>query len=322
MNAEEALKEMMFAQVADVQATPALGGAVRRRHRRRLARFRTAGAALVMVAVAGTVPAYLTVTSAGEPTSSPTEREAAATIRSAIVVPDVVGKDAKVAGQALKAAGLNVQSRMGPRSSDMPAGIVVSQNPPAGDDAEPGAKVTVIVSSSSEAGLKEIKPKKLPPELGDLGDEGGHRFAGVDFVYLPEGLKWEPWFNSDAFGNTSNSTSWNESGKMTDGYGIQVIVYGGKAVERISERMAGYGRQGAEPIDIRGKEAYLVSVGEPPGELANDKNIPSGEPRARVLTWVENPGLAIELLMSPDYAKKIDADAELKKIADALRPAK
>ncbi|WP_371782654.1 PASTA domain-containing protein [Streptosporangium subroseum] len=321
MNAEEALKETMLAQVADVQATPALGGAVRRRHRRRVTRLRTAGAALAMVAVAGTVPAYLTMTSAGELASSPRESEAVATIRSGIVVPDVVGKDAKVAGQALKAAGLNVQSSVGSPSSDMPAGIVVSQSPPAGDDAEPGAEVTVIVSSSSEAGLTVTKPQKLPPQLGDLGDEGGHRFAGVDFVYLPEGLKWVPSFESDAFGNTSNSTSWSESGKTTDGYGIQVIVYGGKAVERVSERMAGYGEQGAEPIEIRGKEAYLVSVGEPPGELANDKNTPSGEPRARVLTWVENPGLAIELLMSPGYAKKIDADAELKKIADALRPA-
>ncbi|WP_336208583.1 hypothetical protein [Nonomuraea sp. LPB2021202275-12-8] len=126
---------------------------------------------------------------------------------------------------------------------------------------------------------------------------------------------------SDSFGHTSDSTAWNESGKLTDGYGLQVIVYGGKAVERVSERMAGYGEQGAEPIVIRGKEAYLVSVGEPPGELANDKNTPSGEPRARVLTWIENPGLAIELLMSPAYAKKVNADAELKKIANALRPA-
>ncbi|MCG5217115.1 PASTA domain-containing protein [Streptosporangium sp. KLBMP 9127] len=322
MNAEEALKEAMSAQVADVQATPALGGAVRRRHRGRILRFRTAGAALVMVAIAGAVPAYLAVTSGSDPTAAPATREAAATVRSGIAVPDVVGMDAKAARRTLEAAGLVSQYKMGPRSDTTPANIVVSQDPAAGAEAEPGTEVAITLPAARpEREPQEAINQELPPDLGDLGEEGGHRFAGVDFVYLPEGLKWTHWFVRNTFGKTSDSTMWNDSGKNTDAYGIQVIVYSGDAVDKISERMTGYGKQGAEPIDIRGKEAYLVSVGEAVGELANDENTPPGEGSTRTLIWVVNPDLAIELMMSPDYAKRIDGDAELKKVAEALRPA-
>lgn len=60
MNVEEALRDAMAAQVAGVHASPSLGQAVRRRSRRHVVRFRTAGAAVLTAAVAVGVPVALT----------------------------------------------------------------------------------------------------------------------------------------------------------------------------------------------------------------------------------------------------------------------
>ncbi|WP_405144519.1 peptidylprolyl isomerase [Sphaerisporangium sp. NBC_01403] len=62
MNVEEALKDAMSAHVADVRAPVMMGQAVRRRHRSHVVRFRTAGAAVLTVAVAGAFPAYMALT--------------------------------------------------------------------------------------------------------------------------------------------------------------------------------------------------------------------------------------------------------------------
>uniref|UniRef100_UPI0013B3C00D hypothetical protein n=1 Tax=Nonomuraea lactucae TaxID=2249762 RepID=UPI0013B3C00D len=59
MKVEDALAEAMARHVADVQASPALGRAVRRGHRAHVIRFRTAGAALATVAVAVAAPLAL-----------------------------------------------------------------------------------------------------------------------------------------------------------------------------------------------------------------------------------------------------------------------
>ncbi|YCK34173.1 hypothetical protein ACNF49_08790 [Actinomadura sp. ATCC 39365] len=59
MTIEDDLAEAMAAHVAEVQAGPGLGSAVRRGHRARVSRLRVAGAVIVTAAVAVTVPVML-----------------------------------------------------------------------------------------------------------------------------------------------------------------------------------------------------------------------------------------------------------------------
>ncbi|MDF5751570.1 Stk1 family PASTA domain-containing Ser/Thr kinase [Spongiactinospora sp. TRM90649] len=355
MSIEDALKDAMSGHVGDVRADPATGAAIRRRHRRRVVGLRTAGAALVTAVVAGSVPVYLAVNAGperGGDVASGATSTAGATVAPGAVVPDLARMTSEQADQALKAAGLRGRFYDVP-SSDVPGGSVVSQAPPPGAPAEPGSDVRVNVAN----GTKD----KLPSEMGDLGD-GGTRFAGVDWKYLPGGLKWANWFVEDTFGVNSAATSWSFSGRSDGTYGIEVVVYRGGAVADIRKRMDGYRDQGAEPIKIRdGKRAFLVSVGEAVGELvpptdkvtmtstfdptsepepsgtpkdpealeeelkfdeANKQGKPApneGEPMSstRTLVWVESSGLAVEIMASPDFAAKVDVDAELKKIAEA-----
>ena len=121
MNAEEALKEMMFAQVADVQASP---GTRRRRpqeapqapgqvsHRRRGARHGGSGRDVPHLRGDFGGRAHVVPDGKGK-RWRPSGPESWSLTSSA--------RTPRSAGQALKAAGLNVQSRVGPLSSDMTA---------------------------------------------------------------------------------------------------------------------------------------------------------------------------------------------------------
>ncbi|MFI0417609.1 PASTA domain-containing protein [Spongiactinospora sp. 9N601] len=355
MTIEDELKDAMSTQVGDVRAGAGTAAAVRRLHRRRAVRLRTAGAALVTAAVAGAVPLYLAMSPGQQPGP---ERGAAlgATVRPGVVMPDLAKMTMEQAERALDRAGLTADYKSAP-SSTVRGGTVISQSPAAGMALEPGARVTVTVSD----GTKD----KLPPELGDL-DEGGRRFAGIEWKYLPDGLKWEGWYVEDSFGADSLATSWNIPADTGEPPGVNVVVYRGGSAAEAADRLTRYGKEGAESITVRNdRKAYLVDVGEKDWVLGGDESepaptatftelpaeslsaeptmmpsedgeksaepsepeatepsepeaTPSGESGSRLMLWQESPELAIEVMISAELAGKMGADAELKKIAESL----
>ncbi|MEU6429627.1 PASTA domain-containing protein [Microbispora sp. NPDC046973] len=325
MNVEEALREAMAAQVAGVHASPSLGQAVRRRNRRHVVRFRTAGAAVLTAAVAVGVPVALAarpdaapaVGSLAGPGATGTGVPAASAASSGDtvatpegVVPDVVGKSAAEVSALLKEAGYTV--RMTKVVTDQaPAGTVFAQMPQPGTAAPAGAAVTITIATTAgptPSTTEGTQDPQMPQDLGDLGD--GRTLGGVHVGYLPEGLEWGKWSGKDGFGKRSYTTSWVEPGLEPGMYSVQMIVYRKDAASVLAKRMQGYAAQGAEPIDVGGRKAYLVSLSE-----GGDRILDGG---TRTIVWTIAPGVGAEVMISPDYAAKLGkaaADRELKKIA-------
>ncbi|MEV0596796.1 PASTA domain-containing protein [Nonomuraea cavernae] len=293
MKAEEALAQAMADHVADVQAAPTLGGAVRRGHRAHVVRFRTAGAALVTAAAAVAVPLALNT---GQPVAGPAASYATGEDRAVIAtvkVPSVVGMDVADAVKTLRDAGLVVNDP----ETETAKGNVSGQEPAADTEVARGEVVMLTVGS----------PGSMPQDLGDLGD--GRTFGGIHLGYLPEGLAWSRWSGKDGFGEKSYTTSFAPGGDEKDGYGIQVVVFEGQATRHVRQRLATFpGR-----VDIGGKKGYLTSVtegGESMQEAADDTTLTIG--------WIPRAGLAVEVYLSPGYAGRVDGPAELRKVAEGI----
>ncbi|MEU7749755.1 PASTA domain-containing protein [Nonomuraea sp. NPDC049158] len=299
---EEAIAEAMATHVAGVHAGPTLGRDVRRRHRAHVLRFRTAGAALVTALVAVTVPALI---NSGEP---PRAQHAATgqdqAVMDLVTVPDVVGKPVAEAVETLKQAGLVVED---PETAT-DTGSVRVQTPAAGQEVTKGTNVQLTVG-------QEVS---VPQDLGDLGD--GRTFGGIHIGYLPDGLEWGKWSGKNGFGKTSYTTTFVQPGQPEGYYSVQVVVFAGEASKQVAQRLARFSDQGAETLDISGKEAYLANVTEG-GEVATDTT-DNSEGSTSTIGWTLRKGLAVEVYISPDYAKKVDAAAELKRIAEGLEPVK
>ncbi|MFI6293423.1 PASTA domain-containing protein [Nonomuraea sp. NPDC050790] len=292
---EEELREAMARHVADVHAPPTMGRSVRRARRRHVVRFRTAGAALLTAAVAVTVPVVLT---SGEPKPVRGNETATAVVVTKVTVPDVNGLKLDQAVRTLKAAGLKVDD-----VSEVPH-LVIRQDPPAGQEVDPGTKVTLFAAQQ---------------DLGDLGD--GRRFGGIEVTYLPDGLAWGKWSGKNGFGKTSYTTSFDEPNK--DGsYSIQVVVFAGEAASFVTNRLAEFPGQGAETVEIKGEKAYLANVSEG-GEVAKAGAYTEPEGGTHTIGWKLRDGLAVEVMMSPFRAEKIGKDAikdELVRVAEGIRP--
>jgi serine/threonine-protein kinase len=80
-----------------------------------------------------------------------------------VSVPFVVGQTQEDAEQEIKAAGLEVEVVTEP-SEDVPEGVVISQDPTGGSEAEPGDIVRIVVSEGPGA-------RPLPDVTGDDGDD-------------------------------------------------------------------------------------------------------------------------------------------------------
>jgi len=330
MNVEEALKDAMAAQVAGVHASPSLGQAVRRGNRRHVVRFRVAGAAVLTAAVAVGVPVALTArpdtapvtgslvgagaTGEGVPAAS-TAASGDAVATPEGVVPDLIGKSAKEVNAILKEAGYTVRITK-TVTDDAPVGTVFGQMPQPGTAAPAGAAVTVVIAAtagptpapSEGTSSESAEDPRMPQDLGDLGD--GRTLGGVHVGYLPEGLEWGKWSGKDGFGKRSYTTSWAEPGLEPGMYSVQMVIYRKGAASQLTKRMQSYAAQGATPIEIGGRKAYLVSLSE-----GGDRVMDGG---TRTIVWTLAPGVGAEAMISPDYAAKIGADAadtELKKIA-------
>ncbi|GIH91336.1 PASTA domain-containing protein [Planobispora siamensis] len=322
MRLEEELAEAMEAHVAGVRATPAMGGAIRRRHRSHRLRFRTAGVALATAAVAGAVPVYLSL-NAGPPAtvSGPAAQSGQGTAVAVVpdvAVPEVVGMQTQEALAVLEAAGFKAQIE----GDGGDGGLVVQQTPAAGEKVAPGH--VVVLTSAPPSPTADPKPTEdagrggedrpsIPDDLGDLGD--GRRFGGVEFTYLPAGLQWGEGSVKDGFGKTSYSTWWQEDGLEPGMYSVQAVVYRGQAATELGRRMKGYRDQGARPVEIGGERVYIVRAGEDVGQIEEE-----GTPTA---VWTESPGLAVEVMMSPDYYARLGqekAGAELKRIVEGVVP--
>ena len=333
MNVEEALKDAMAAQVAGVHASPSLGQAVRRRSRRHVVRFRTAGAAVLTAAVAVGVPVALTARPGAVPAAgsahgsaagsaagtgatgpaAPAGAETAPGDTVAVpggVVPDVLGRSAGQVQALLKEAGYTVRVTK-VVTEDNPPGTVIAQVPPPGTVAPTGSAVTITIATTAAptpAATTGTEDPRLPQDLGDLGD--GRAFGGVHVGYLPEGLEWGRWSGKDGFGRRSYTTSWVEPGLEPGMYSVQMVLYRKEAAALFARRMQGYAAQDAKPIEVGGRKAYLVSLSE-----GADKIMDGG---TRTLVWTLASGVGAEVMISPDYAAKLGdaaADKELKKIA-------
>ncbi|WP_327043668.1 PASTA domain-containing protein [Microbispora sp. NBC_01189] len=331
MNVEEALRDAMAAQVAGVHAPPSLGQSVRRRSRRTTVRFRTAGAAVLTAAVAVGVPVALTARPGADPIvgglagpgtgagagvttpvpATPSETGSGDTVAVPVgVVPDVVGKSAGDVMTLLDNAGFTVRI-VKVVTGDAPEGTVIAQMPAPGTTAPAGAAVMITVATavvSTSDTTPDAQTSWTPQDLGDLGN--GRTLGGVHVGYLPRELEWGKWSGKDGFGTESYTTSWVEPGLEPGVYSIQLIVYRKEAASLLAKRLRGYAAQGAKPVDVDGRRAYLVSLSE-----GGDRITDGG---TRTITWTLASGVGIEVMMSPDYEAKLGraaADRELRKIA-------
>lgn len=303
MKVEDALAEAMAAHVADVRATPSLGRDVRRRHRAHVIRFRTAGAALATALIAVAVPAVL---NSAEPAKTPqaaTGQDRA--VMDSVIVPDVLGKPVAEAVETLKQAGLVVED---PETAT-DKGPVRLQAPAAGQEVQKGTNVQLTVAT-----------EVVPQDLGDLGD--GRKFGGIHVGYLPDGLEWGKWSGKNRFGKTSYTTTFDEPGQEEGYYAIQMVVFAGEASKRVTQRLATLPSKGAETLDIDGKQAYFANLTDSEDVTADPGGSASTEGSTSTIGWTLRKGLAVEVYLSPYYAEKVDAKAELKKIAEGIEPAK
>ncbi|MGI5485797.1 PASTA domain-containing protein [Microtetraspora malaysiensis] len=319
MNVEETLKEAMASRVAAVHAPPSMGQRIRRRSRRNVVRFRTAGAALLTVAVAGAVPAYLSATSGPAPAQvgasvADTSRDGVDGVAiPGISVPNVIGLSNQEVGAVLEAAGLAVDWRKVVDEGHKP-GTVIAQEPPAGHIAPEGGRVQVTIATTAVPTTDEKSKAAddgLPQDLGDLGD--GRTFGGIHLGYLPDGLEWGKWSGKDGFGKTSYTTTWVESSRASTGeYSVQAVVYKGKAAR------ARRGIAKGDPVTIRSRQGYLGRLTE--GGEAVAETAEAAEATTLTLVWFPRADLAVEIMMSPTFSTKLgDADkTEIQKIAEGV----
>ncbi|MDH2427081.1 hypothetical protein [Sphaerisporangium sp. TRM90804] len=298
MNVEDALKEAMAAQVADVHASPSLGQAVRRRHRRRLARHRAAGAAAVTVVVAGAIPAYGLLNSGPASTAG---FGGSGIGTSVIPTTPPAGPDAKpMPGRS--ADGEPPATLPWDAESGAPEGAATP--PPEGSPGDP--------TQAPPAGEPAVD---LPQELGDLGD--GRTFAGIHVGYLPEGLVWGEWSGKDGFGKSSATTSWMRPGDEPGSYIVQIIVFEGEAGERMKESLKAYrGHEDATPVKVRGARGVIANLGE--GSEVTAEGTPT-------ILWTIGEDIVVEAMMSPATKEGLGSEAterELKKIANGVRLAR
>lgn len=150
-----------------------------------------------------------------------------------------------------------------------------------------------------------------PRDLGGPGD--GRTLGGVRFGYLPGDVERVRGAGGEPSGEKVHTMSWHRPGLPKRQYDLQAVVYRDEAVAGVTKRMRGYDRQGAEPIRIDGHTAYLVRAGE--NSRIEENGIPT-------LLWTENRDVAVEIMMSPDYAGILGdgAGAELGRIAEAVEP--
>ncbi|MGW2221640.1 PASTA domain-containing protein [Nonomuraea sp. NPDC001684] len=288
MTIEDDLADAMAAHVAEVQAGPGLGSAVRRGHRARVTRLRVAGAAIVTAAVAVTVPMML---NPGEPADNGPNQ---VVMRDDVTVPDVTGRRATEAAKALHDAGLKV-ALAGMRSDN---GLVGTQEPAAGQVVARGSTVTLHV---------QLPPAPTPQALGDLGD--GRKFGGIQLTYLPDGLEWGKWSKDDVIGpGKSYTTSYRKPGIQQDGYAVQVIVAHDASANVLYDFRP---EPRTETVDLDGRPARLSRDGDSGA---------AGGPVTPSVTWKLRKDLAVKVLIGPEYAKEIDAMSELRKIAKGIRP--
>ncbi|MER6945365.1 PASTA domain-containing protein [Nonomuraea sp. NPDC000554] len=292
MTIEDDLANAMAAHVNGVQAPPNLGRTVRRRHRAHVIRFRAAGAALITAAVAVVVPVAL---NSSEPanTSNAASGKDRAVIRNDVTVPDVTGRRATEAVQALRDAGLKaVLSGMKVHN-----GQVRAQEPAAGTVVAWGSPITLTV---------QLPPAPTPQALGDLGD--GREFGGIRLTYLPEGLEWGKWSNDDVIGAGKSYTTGYDKPGIPDGeYSVQVIVAHGASADALYNFMP---ELQVEIVDIGGRPARLSKHGD---------SAVDGGPSTPTIIWKLRDDLAVEVFINPEYAKEIDGLSELKKIAEGIR---
>ena len=88
----------------------------------------------------------------------------------------------------------------------------------------------------------------------------------------------------------------------------------GQASEQISRRLEAYAADGAPALDVNGHTAYRV-------ERAHTIEAPGADdPMGPVIGWTLRDGLAVEIELSPTYARQIDYRNELRKIAEKIKP--
>ncbi|MGV9301747.1 MULTISPECIES: PASTA domain-containing protein [unclassified Nonomuraea] len=302
MKVEEALADAMAASVAEVKAAPTLGAGVRRRHRAHVIRFRTAGAALATAVLAAGVPVYMAVT-AGPESSGVANGTSTVRVLTKVTVPDMTGKTFEEAQAALQAAGLVAEKATG-------AEKVFGQEPKPGTEVDSGSTVRLLLGEAP------------PQALGDLGD--GRTFGGITLGYVPDGLAWGKWSNKwdGPSGGTSYTTTYDLPDEPNGYYGIQVFVHEGKAGARVDDTLK---REGVERVDVGDRRGYLGDIDEG-GDYDKLGAQPRKEPCCTpTLGFRLTDDLAVEVAMSPSRAKELSTEeitAELKKIAEGVRPAK
>ncbi|GLW10501.1 hypothetical protein Misp01_56290 [Microtetraspora sp. NBRC 13810] len=110
------------------------------------------------------------------------------------------------------------------------------------------------------------------------------------------------------------STSWDIEGEWFGALAFSATVFTADAVREANTTISHLRDAGAEPVEIRdGVHAYLAVLGE-------GGSVPGGE-GALTLSWVESPGLAVQLFLSEAFDRRpgVDGRAELIKVAERLR---
>ncbi|GAA2215077.1 hypothetical protein GCM10009850_105440 [Nonomuraea monospora] len=136
------------------------------------------------------------------------------------------------------------------------------------------------------------------------------QFGGIRLAYLPDGLTWvaDP---GTVHPESSYIASFEKVGDASGRRFVQLVVFHGASA---IERAAPPSWEGTEVVDVNGKQARLATVS------ANGEVVPYGtEGGTPTIVWELRPGLAVELCVSPEYAKEIDAARELRRIARGVR---
>ncbi|WP_188196996.1 PASTA domain-containing protein [Nonomuraea sp. SYSU D8015] len=305
MKIEDQLADAMAEHVAGAEIPPDLGRAVRRRHRTRVLRLRMAGAALVTAAVAVAVPVALgpALPAGGGDAAG---RQSSAVVTDDVIVPNVVGMTVAEATRILRESALRAVMYEGGMElvepeGDLARSVVTMQEPAAGQQIAAGTVVRL------DPGLT---PSPDPQALGDLGD--GREFGGIRLGYLPDGLVWGKWSADKVIGpGKSYTTSFDEPGTMQGGYDVQVFVAHGESAPQLLATMPG---KGATVVDVGGRKAKLAYL------YRDDEIVPIGSDSGTpTIVWEPRDGLAVQIRMERHYAQKVDAVAELKKIAEGIR---
>jgi serine/threonine-protein kinase len=199
------------------------------------------------------------------------------------LVPAVVGMSQEEAVDTLETAGYEVQSK-GAYDGEVAEGVVISQDPPGGTVAEPGTRVTIVVSQGRSPEVA------VPDVVGQREADAAEALESAGLEPVPS-----PAYSDTVPAGTVMSQDPAAGATVPEGTAVIISVSQGRAPAETATVPDVVGKTEAEAVDILEDAGYEVAVARTFSETVAKDVVGAQAPVGGNVTA---PGITVGLLVS------------------------